>query len=96
MSEFTFAQFSGMASAEQDFLAIFSAVTSTLDDLQRQLQASLSMWTGDAQAAYHTAKSQWDEAAAHMAAVLNQLGVVIGTANSNYQTTERDLSNLWT
>jgi ESAT-6 family protein len=95
VGEYTFAQFGGMASAEQDFLAIFSAVTSTLDELQRQLQSSLSLWTGDAQAAYHTAKAQWDAAAAHMASVLNQLGVVIGTANTNYQATERDLSGLW-
>jgi WXG100 family type VII secretion target len=95
MGEYTFAQFGGMASAEQDFLAIFGALTSTLDELQRQMQSSLSMWTGDAQTAYHAAKGQWDAAAAHMGSVLNQLGVVIGTANTNYQATERALSNLW-
>jgi len=84
-----------MQAGEQNFLAVYNAVTSTLEDLQRELQSSLGAWTGDAQTAYQTAKASWDAAAAHMAMVLNQLGNVIGTANTTYQDTERGLSSLW-
>jgi ESAT-6 family protein len=92
---YTLAQFGTMQSAEQNFLAVYNSLTSTLEDLQRELQSSLAAWTGDAQAAYQTAKATWDQAAAHMAMVLNQLGNVIGTANTTYQDTERGLSGLW-
>jgi 6 kDa early secretory antigenic target len=92
---YTLAQFGTMQAGEQNFLAVYNALTSTLEDLQRELQSSLAAWTGDAQAAYQTAKASWDAAAAHMAMVLNQLGNVIGTANTTYQDTERGLTGLW-
>ncbi len=94
-SDFTMANFAGMATSEQQFLAVFNALTSTLGDLQRQLENSLQMWTGDARGAYTQAKAAWDSAAQDMAGVLNHLGAVIGTANTTYQNTERALSGLW-
>jgi WXG100 family type VII secretion target len=94
-SDFTYASFGGMATGEQQFLAAFNALTSTLSDLQRQLENSLQAWTGDARAAYTQAKAAWDNAAQDMATVLNHLGTVIGTANTTYQSTERALSSLW-
>jgi ESAT-6 family protein len=84
-----------MAQGEQDFLAIFNSLTSTLSDLQRELESTLGEWTGSARAAYAEAKRAWDQAAEHMASVLNQLGVTIGDANTVYQDTERRLSGLW-
>ena len=96
MSEgFTLAQFGTMQAGEENFLAVYNTLTGTLETLQRELQGSLAEWTGSAQAAYQTARAQWDAAAAHMASVLNQLGNVIGTANENYQEAERNLSALW-
>lgn len=95
MTDFTAADFGGMAQGEQEFMAIFNTLTNTLTDLQHKLESSLSQWTGGAQAAYHQAKAQWDQAAQHMALVLNQLGVTIGQANQTYQDTERQLSGLW-
>jgi WXG100 family type VII secretion target len=92
---FTLAQFGTMQAGEENFLAVYNALISTLEDLQRQLQGSLAQWTGSAQGAYQTSKAQWDAAAAHMALVLNQLGNVIGTANTTYQETERGLTSLW-
>ncbi len=84
-----------MAQGEQDFVAVFNSLTSTLSDLQRNLESSLAEWTGSARTAYAEAKQTWDQAAEHMATVLNQLGATIGDANSVYQNTERRLSGLW-
>lgn len=95
MSEYTSANFAGMAQGESDFLAIYNTLTSTLSDLQHNLEGSLSQWTGSARASYAQAKAQWDAAAQHMGAVLNSLGTVIGTANTTYQETERGLAQMW-
>jgi ESAT-6 family protein len=93
--DYTAANFGTMAEAEQAFLQIYSTLTNELADLQRQLESGLAEWTGSARAAYTQAKATWDQSAAHMGQVLNQLGVVIGQASETYQTTERQLQGLW-
>jgi early secretory antigenic target protein ESAT-6 len=93
--DYTAASFGTMAEAEQAFLQIYNSLTNELADLQRQLESSLQAWSGSARAAYTQAKAQWDAAAEQMGQVLNQLGVVIGEANTTYQDTERQLTNLW-
>jgi 6 kDa early secretory antigenic target len=95
VSEYTSANFGGLAQGESDFLAIYNALTSTLSDLQHNLEGSLNQWTGAARASYTQAKQQWDAAAQHMGSVLSSLGSVIGTANTTYQDTERGLAQLW-
>jgi len=95
VTDYTAASFGGMAQGEQEFMAIFNTLTSTLTDLQRNLESSLAQWSGAARSAYTQAKAEWDAASQHMASVLNQLGVTIGEANATYQATERQLTGLW-
>ena len=51
---------------------------------------------GAAQGAYLVAKQQWEQAAQHMAQVLNSLVGVIGDAHQNYSGAERANSSIWT
>jgi|ERR1700730_3169205 WXG100 family type VII secretion target len=93
--EYTRANFGALQQGEQDFQQTYNATRQTLDELASDLQRSLSEWEGDAQAAYHQAKAQWDAASAHMATVMNALGGVIGTAHENYSGAERANSGMW-
>ena len=92
---YTRVQFGSLSQAEADFASAYSSLQSTISTLEGQLNAHLAAWTGDAQAAYHAAQAKWNAAMADMATVLNQLGVVVGDANANYQGTERANTGIW-
>ena len=95
MSEYTRAVFGSLAQGEADFARIYAQVQQTTQTLESQLNASLNQWDGQAKEAYAVARSKWQAAEANMAAVLNNLRVVAGEANVNYQTTEAANANLW-
>jgi 6 kDa early secretory antigenic target len=95
MSEYTRAVFGQLQQSEADFAGTYSALQDTISTLDSQLRSSLAQWDGSAQQAYYTAKAVWDSAMANMASVLNQLGAVIGVADTNYQAAEAANTNLW-
>lgn len=92
---YTKANFSAMQQAQADFTLAYRALVDELDDLEKNLENNLSRWEGGAQTAYWEAKRQWDTAAAHIGQILNQLGVTIGEAHSNYSGAERANLNIW-
>ena len=92
---YTRADFGAMQQAQADFTLAYRALVDELDDLEKALELHLSQWEGGAQSTYWDAKRQWDAAAAHIGRVLNQLGVVIGEAYSNYSAAERANRNIW-
>lgn len=92
---YTRANFGQMQQAQADFTLAYRALVDELDDLEKVLENSLSQWEGGAQTAYWEAKRQWDSAAAHIGQILNQLGVTIGEAHSNYSGAERANLNIW-
>jgi early secretory antigenic target protein ESAT-6 len=95
MSEYTRVMFSSMEQGEADFRQTYAALVEEVTNLESQLQANLSEWIGSAQQAYHDAQAQWNAAMANMQQVLSQLGTVVGTANSNYQSAESANTGLW-
>jgi early secretory antigenic target protein ESAT-6 len=95
MSDYTRVVFSAMEQGEADFKQTYSALVNEVSQLEGQLQGNLSEWVGSAQTAYHQAQAQWNAAMADMQQVLSQLGVVIGTANTNYQSAETSNTGLW-
>jgi WXG100 family type VII secretion target len=95
MSDYTRVVFSAMEQGEADFKQTYGSLVSEISTLESQLQGNLSEWIGSAQAAYQQAQAQWNAAMADMQQVLNQLGMVIGTANSNYQSAESVNTQLW-
>ena len=94
-SDYTRAVFGSLAQGEADFARIYAQVQQTTQTLESQLNASLNQWDGQAKEAYAVARAKWQAAEANMAAVLNNLRVVAGEANVNYQTTEAANANLW-
>lgn len=95
MSDYTRVVFSAMEQGEADFKQTYSSLVSEISTLESQLQGNLSEWIGSAQTAYQQAQAQWNAAMADMQQVLNQLGTVIGTANTNYQSAEQANTSLW-
>ncbi|HEX6527648.1 MAG TPA: WXG100 family type VII secretion target [Streptosporangiaceae bacterium] len=96
MSEYTRAVFGALEQGQADFTQTYTQLQAEVSHLDFQLRSSLSAWDGRAQAAYYDAKLQWDNAMAHMATVLSQLGGVIGTANTHYQGAEAANTARWT
>jgi len=95
MSDYTRVVFSAMEQGEADFKQTYSSLVNEVSSLETQLQGNLSEWVGSAQQAYHEAQAQWNAAMADMQQVLSQLGMVIGAANSNYQSAETANTGLW-
>ena len=95
MSDYTRVVFSAMEQGEDDFKQTYSSLVNEISTLESQLQGNLSEWIGSAQTAYQQAQAQWNAAMADMQQVLSQLGMVIGTANTNYQSAESASTALW-
>jgi 6 kDa early secretory antigenic target len=71
------------------------AIEQKLADLRQFLQPLIAEWEGDASAAYEAKQRQWDEAAAGLFQILNQVGLSVGTAGENYQSAEKANTALW-
>jgi WXG100 family type VII secretion target len=93
--DYTRAVFGSLAQGEADFARIYAQVQQTTQTLESQLNSSLHAWDGQAREAYAVARAKWQAAEANMAAVLNNLRVVAGEANVNYQATETSNAGLW-
>ena len=93
--DYTRAVFGSLAQGEADFARIFGQLQQTTQTLESQLNASLDQWDGAAKEAYAVARAKRQAAEANMAAVLNNLRVVAGEANVNYQATESANAGLW-
>lgn len=95
MSDYTLAVFGTLQQGQADFQQTYNSLVNEVQALEAQLRSSLSQWAGSAQEAYYTQQAQWNSAMAHMEQVLAQLGVVVGTANQNYQQAEQANTTLW-
>lgn len=92
---YTRVQFASLQAGEADFARAYAQLTETISTLESQLNTNLSMWVGSAQTAYHEAQAVWHNAEQNMAAVMQHLGAVIGTANENYINTEAANARAW-
>ena len=95
MSDYVMANFASLSEGEAAFSQAYNGLTSTVSDLQSQLQSSLTNWEGSAQAAYHEAQAIWNAAMADMAQVITTMSGVIGDANLNYQNAERTNASMF-
>ncbi len=71
------------------------ALEAQLDQLDAELGAHLSEWSGDARAAFDVAHAQWRAAADDMAQTLAWLGGVIRTARANYECARTTNMRMW-
>lgn len=94
-NDYTRVMFGALEQGQSDFQQTYTSLQTEIDNLQNQLQGNLAEWVGSAQTAYHEAQAVWNAAMANMQSVLQQLGVVIGTANDNYQQAEAANTARW-
>jgi early secretory antigenic target protein ESAT-6 len=93
--DYTRANFGALTAGEANFSLAARALRDELSDLEGKLNASLAQWEGDARTFYTQAKAKWDQAAADMQNVVQQLGVAIGDSHGNYQAAEKANTGLW-
>ncbi|MFC6880070.1 MULTISPECIES: WXG100 family type VII secretion target [Actinomadura] len=86
--------FGGMQAAYAAFQQKYTAMQSELDDLEKSVEQKLAQWEDTAKDAYMDAKRQWDQAAAEIGKVMNQLGVVINSSSETGQTTMRQNTSM--
>ena len=88
-------ELSVLATAEEDYRRVLYALEAQLDQLDAELGAHLSEWSGDARAAFDVAHAQWRAAADDMAQTLAWLGGVIRTARANYECARTTNMRMW-
>lgn len=68
-----------------------------IDDRMNRLEGDLaplqSDWSGNAQLAYHDAKTKWDTAINEMMVLLNDVGRTVGDSNVEYQQADKRGAN---
>lgn len=80
--------FGELENARTAIQTTWTAISRELEDLKRYLGPMVESWTGDAAAAYQAHQARWDQSAAELNQVLNQIGVALGTTNENFQAGE--------
>ncbi len=87
--------FGELESAQSSIRTTSTTINRELEDLKNYLKPMVDTWSGDASIAYHARQAQWDQAAANLNQVLNQIGVALGTSNQNYQDGESVNMRRW-
>ncbi|HEY7046013.1 MAG TPA: WXG100 family type VII secretion target [Jatrophihabitantaceae bacterium] len=88
-------QFESLLQGQAGIAQTYSRLTSTLEQLEQDLNPMVQSWTGAAQESYMQCKKQWDEAAANLASVLNSIGQAVGQAHENYRAAENAAQSNW-
>ncbi|MDL4772856.1 MULTISPECIES: WXG100 family type VII secretion target [Thermomonosporaceae] len=81
--------FGAMQQAYAAFQQKYAAMESELNDLEKSIEQKLGQWSDGAKDGYMQAKREWDNAAADIGKVMNQLGVVINSSSETGQSTVR-------
>ena len=63
-------------------------IDDSMNNLERDLAPLQSEWSGNAQAAYHQAKTKWDTAIAEMMQLLGDTGNTVGQSNVDYHASD--------
>lgn len=87
--------FGSLETGAAGIMTTHGRLVTTLDELEANLQPMLQSWTGEAREAYYACKQQWDSAAEAMSTTLQQIGSLVGTAQTNYQQAENSARGNW-
>ncbi len=73
-------------------------ISRTIDEKLDTLRSGLARihWEGADREAYRQHQDAWDRAILDINKILNEIGVAVGLARSNYLSTEMGNSRLWT
>jgi 6 kDa early secretory antigenic target len=87
--------FGALGSGAAGIMSTYRSLQGTLENLESQLAPMVATWSGSARDAYFAQKKKWDDASTAMATILQQMGVAVDEANSNYKAAETSNTNLW-
>ena len=94
MSNYTF-DFVQADAVLTDMNRINGQIQSSLEGMERTVEASLAQWTGAAQELYKVSKLAWNQAADSMVAYLEQARQTLLQISDNYGTTEQRHAKIW-
>ncbi|MGP4014997.1 WXG100 family type VII secretion target [Saccharopolyspora sp. 5N708] len=94
MSDYRF-DFNQANVAFEEMNAVNGRVRTALTEMERQVEATLSEWTGDAQNAYWIHKAEWNAAANQMPVHLDAGRQTLMSISDNYGTTEQRARQNW-
>jgi WXG100 family type VII secretion target len=89
-------QFPVLEQGAQDLAGVHATLISTLENLQRELEAHLKVWSSDARDHYTVCQKAWEADANQMATSLQEFGKFVGNANDHYMNTEAKNTGIWT
>ena len=75
----------GMDEMAQHLHAAVNAIDTRMNELERDLAPLHGDWSGNAQRAYHVAKTQWDNAIGQMRGLLDETAAIVVQSNQEYQ-----------
>lgn len=78
-----------------DIQSTESALQSLTDDLEAQMKALQSVWTGLAADAQAAAQAEWDSGMAQMRQAMAELRAAARTAHGNYQGAAETNATMW-
>lgn len=80
--------FGELSAAQSSITSTSNSVNGLLGDLRSYLAPLEGGWEGAASGAYQALQQQWNTSAEELNRVLNQIGIAVGQAAENYQSTE--------
>jgi WXG100 family type VII secretion target len=87
--------FAAMQQAAADIQSAINKLTSDLDQLNSDAQPLVSIWSGDAQAAYHQRQQTWTNAANDLAQMLRDIQKALVDSTADYHSTENSNKQLF-
>lgn len=90
--KYDFAQIAGTA---EDMRASASRINGDLAELKQMLQPMAQTWEGTAAAAYQAHQAKWDQAAADLNQILNQIANTVEDGNTTMLAVNNAAANSW-
>lgn len=88
-------QFGQIEAAASDIRSTSTRINAELSDLKSTLRPMVETWEGDSATAYNAAQAQWDQAAAELNIVLEQIAQALSQGNDNMADINRRAAASW-
>jgi WXG100 family type VII secretion target len=79
----------GLEAAAQDLTTTVKQIDERLNRLESELAPLRSDWQGNAQQAYHVAKTKWDTAMKDMKDLLQDTSMTVHQSNADYKSADQ-------
>lgn len=79
----------GLDQAAADLHTTVKQIDDRMNRLESELSSLRSDWDGQAQAAYHAAKTKWDNAILEMRNLLEETSTTVSRSNADYAAADR-------